>query len=391
MSPVRGPHRKPTRSQQQAIAFAERLILQVCRASPDPTYLQRLRTNLTRQGIRAAVAEHNTPALFDWLMEVVSYQGISDSIAWSYMEQHGRVTWAEIDAAFARCPSCPKLASFDDFWGCGYRKATHTCARPDHRPACSLPSHPLRKGALNQAAYSLYLFLRDRCRGDLVAWIDERLLEADLRGAPNRPAQLRQALLDLLIAVQGVGPKVLSMALSDLLLGADPKRERWVTTGASLIVVDTLVHNWMHRTGTLRRLRSKHAYGPACYRPGGCATIIEAVASRIDARQFGASFPATFPRYLQKAIWQFCAESGRNVCNGNQIDDSHPCANRTCCLSGRCRRVALRPALNVMERPEAPQLRSPAAELSSRSSRGREHSSRKPEPDSSSGGPERRR
>jgi hypothetical protein len=53
--------------------------------------------------------------------------------------------------------------------------------------------------------------------------------------------------------------------LANLLLGTDLKRERWLTTGASLIVIDTLVHNWMHRTGILRELGAEHAYGPACY------------------------------------------------------------------------------------------------------------------------------
>lgn len=32
---------------------------------------------------------------------------------------------------------------------------------------------------------------------------------------------------------------------------AEAGRERWVTTGAGLITVDTLVHNMLHRTGTL--------------------------------------------------------------------------------------------------------------------------------------------
>ena len=140
-----------------------------------------MRANLTRQGIRAAVAQHDTPALFDWLIEVVSYQGISDSIAWAYMEEHGRVTWADIDSAFARRPSCPKLVNFEAFSGCNYRKGSRTCAQP--RPPRSLPaSHRTRSGraALNQAAYALYLFLRDECRGDLVTWIDGRLAEADL-------------------------------------------------------------------------------------------------------------------------------------------------------------------------------------------------------------------
>ena len=58
----------------------------------------------------------------------------------------------------------------------------------------------------------------------------------------------------------------------------------------------------------------------AWLRRGG-AVIIEAVAAAVDARSFNASFPAYFPRFLQKAIWTFCAQSGLNQCNGNRIDD----------------------------------------------------------------------
>ena len=100
---------KFTEPRQRAIGFATNLILQTCRASPDPTYLKRMRANLTRQGIRTAVAQHDTPALFDWLIEVVSYQGISDSIAWTYMEQHGRVRSADLQAAFEHRPPAPSL------------------------------------------------------------------------------------------------------------------------------------------------------------------------------------------------------------------------------------------------------------------------------------------
>ena len=62
-----------------------------------------------------------------------------------------------------------------------------------------------------------------------------------------------------------------------------------------MIAVDTLVHNFLHRTGILHRFQADHAYGAACYRPGGCADIIEAVAHQIDARQFNRRFPKTFP------------------------------------------------------------------------------------------------
>jgi hypothetical protein len=39
--------------------------------------------------------------------------------------------------------------------------AGQQCSQPRHFGGCPLPLHPLRKGGLNQAAYSLFLFLRD--------------------------------------------------------------------------------------------------------------------------------------------------------------------------------------------------------------------------------------
>jgi hypothetical protein len=68
----------------------------------------------------------------------------------------------------------------------------------------------------------------------------------------------------------------------------------------------------------------------ACYRPGGCADIIAAVAERIDARQFNPAFPRTFPRFVQHAMWQYCSRSGLDVCNGNRINDAKRCGNMDC-------------------------------------------------------------
>ena len=99
-----------------------------------------------------------------------------------------------------------------------------------------------------------------------------------------------------------------------------------------MIAVDTLVHNFLHRTGILRRLGADHPYGPSCYRPSGCANIIERVAGRIDAREFNPDFPAIFPRFVQHAIWFYCAQSGLDVCNGNRIDDRKSCENIYCNL-----------------------------------------------------------
>ena len=93
---------------------------------------------------------------------------------------------------------------------------------------------------------------------------------------PTSAARNSAALLDPLREIYGVSDKVLTMALSGILIGASAGRPRWLEVGVQLIAVDTLVHNFLHRTGILTRLNAPHPYGSGCYRPGGCADIIRA-------------------------------------------------------------------------------------------------------------------
>jgi hypothetical protein len=132
------------------------------------------------------------------------------------------------------------------------------------------------------------------------------------------------------------------VALADLLLTAGQQRPLWREVGGTLVAVDTLVHNFLHRTGILRRLGAEHPYGVHCYRAGGCADILGLLAANIDARQFNPAFPARFPRFVQSAIWRYCAANGLDVCNGNRIDDDTRCDNGHCQLFRRCDRIALR-------------------------------------------------
>ena len=126
--------------------------------------------------------------------------------------------------------------------------------------------------------------------------------------------------------IYGMGHKILSMSLSDLLIGADPQREKWVSAGASMIAVDTLVHNFLHRTGILRRRGGDHPYGPACLFAGwlrGDHFWIWPVALTLGPSIL--TFRLASPRFVQHAIWRFCAQSQRNICNGNRIDDRRGC------------------------------------------------------------------
>ncbi len=293
----------------------------------------------TQGSLTRAIQQQNTPSLFDNLLHAFNFQGIADDIASSYIERHGLPTWAEIEIGLEDA-ACPKLNSYWSFSGCGYRKSAGTCNRPKHFSRCPLPQHQLRNGRLNQIAYALFLFIRDIAGGDLVSWIDRQLAHADQPHGPDRIGRMIESLVGPLRHIHGISDKVLMMSLSSLLLASD--RPRWQEVGAQMIAVDTLVHNFLHRTGILSRFGAEHAYGSACYRPGACTDVIREVASTIDASQFNRTYPRSFPRFVQNAIWRYCAQTGLNECNGNRIDDRQRCENGYCRLYWRCDRKPLK-------------------------------------------------
>jgi hypothetical protein len=332
---------RPPAKNDAALTHARRLILLVCHLAGTAAFIDEAGLGPEGKDLRKAIRSRNTAILFDHLVAALSYQGISDEVAKNFMDRHGLASWQVIESALRKRPSCPKLTSYWHFYDCRYNKSRFTCAEPNHLADCPLPRSWLRNGRLNQTAYSLYLFIRDIADGDLVGWIDKRMDAAASQPGPDRLARMRAALIEPLREVYGVSDKVLTMALSQVLLGAPRSRRCWREVGGSMIAVDTLVHNFLHRTGILQRSEAEHPYGPACYRPNGCAEIIEIVAGEIDASQFDRRFPTTFPRFVQYAIWRYCSQQGLDICNGNQIDDRKSCENVQCALYPACDRITL--------------------------------------------------
>ena len=265
---------KPISLDTAAVDHAVCIIHQVCCLAGSFDLLEEFHD----QDLCAAIERRDTAAIFDRLMHDFSFQGISDEIAENYMQRHGKATWRSVRTNLAGGPACPKLKSYWHFHACRYEKTSRTCAEPDHIAACPLPTHRLRNGHLNQIAYSLYLFIRDVSEGDLVGWIDDRLDQVNDQSAADALAQVRMALIEPLRNVYGVSDKVLAMALSGILIGAADVRPKWLQVGVHLIAVDTLVHNFLHRTGILAR-------------------FIGRAAQQIDARAFNPTFPAIFPRF----------------------------------------------------------------------------------------------
>jgi hypothetical protein len=313
------------------------------------TFLDDIRDGMEKGGIPAAVAQRHTPEIFNWIVDVVAFQGVSDAVARGYIQQHGNVTWSAIADGLETSPSCPLLLTYWHFDGCRYTKHNNSCSESAHIKTCSLPRHILRNGRLNQIAYSLFFFVRDVAQSDLVGWIDDRLSFAPSGAVSNGEelaAERQERLIGPLRDIYGVSDKILCMMLSELLIGSSQSHPHWFEIGKGMITIDTLVHHWFCRSGLIDECGVPHAYGADCYRPGGCAQIIRSVAVQIDATAFNKKFPKTFPRFIQHAIWRFCAADGLDVCNGNRLDDSKPCENTYCQIFEKCDHKPLR-KLNI--------------------------------------------
>jgi hypothetical protein len=325
---------------EAALQYAVSLIDAVCCVSGSLTFVEDIQSNTDPSSLATSVANGDTPALFDWMMESFSYQGVSNSVAEAYLRSHGSATWRQIESLLARAPSCPRLTSYWTYDNCRYGKTSGCCSEPEHRDHCPVPTHSLRNGRLNQTAYSLYLFVRDIARCDLPRWIDGQLSGVDL-SHPHPDHLLQEALVGPMRHIFGVSDKVLTMTLSEVLMAAPQSRAKWFRTGSQMIAVDTLVHNFLHRTGILRRFDAPHAYGAACYQSGRCADILRRISAQIDARRFNAAHPENFPRFIQHALWQYCAADRNNICNGNVIDDTKSCENIYCILYDKCSKIPL--------------------------------------------------
>jgi hypothetical protein len=336
VSPGAGFRFRSTRDLAYAVSMVETVTWLAGRTD----YLDELDETATEIDLSGTTGSARSAKVFQWLATALSYQGISDAVARTYMAEHEAPAWWTV-AAGVKNASCPLLRSYWHFHGCGYRKGEGTCAKPHLMRTCSLPRHEFRNGNLNQLAYSLFLSIRDVAGGDIVTWIDNRLAEAGAGPREGRLSRIGQALITPLLGVHGASHKVLNMALADLLMFGRGRNPLWGEVGASLIAIDTLVHNFLARTGILKRAQADHPYGPQCYGPKGCAAILAALSADIDARQFNSQFPRYFPRYIQHAIWAYCSGEGLNVCNGNKLDDDIRCQNRECRLFGACDRIRL--------------------------------------------------
>jgi hypothetical protein len=282
---------------------------------------------------------HKSIKLYQYLVEAFLLSGGGDqSNQGYYAKQKLKPTFNRVKQAM-EVAQCPKLATFETFKGCGYKKTMNRCNEPAFLTTCPLPSFDMKRGALNHMAFSLYFFLRDVAGRDFYTYVTEHFGQAG--GAIT---DLLDGFIGKISTIANVGPKLAHMALSCLFLTAYPGWD-YRQVGAHMIAVDTLVHNFLHRTGILASYQLDHPYGPRCHGQNGCLGVIHDLANRIDCREFNPTLPASFPRFIQYHIWAYCGQSGENICNLNKCKPGKP--NPACVLhqQGLCAELPLqRPA-----------------------------------------------
>jgi hypothetical protein len=110
--------------------------------------------------------QHKSIRLYQYLVEAFLLSGGGDQSNQNYYaKQNHKPTFNRVKRA-VKSGQCPKLADFESFKGCGYRKGARTCSDPAFLKTCPLPTFDMKRGALNLMAFSLYFFLRDVCGGD---------------------------------------------------------------------------------------------------------------------------------------------------------------------------------------------------------------------------------
>jgi hypothetical protein len=112
---------------------------------------------------------------------------------------------------------------------------------------CPVPHLDMKKGVLNQMAFSLFFFLRDVCRGDFYRFVQNQFGDRPL---PERELGERiQGFIDQVSRIKNVGPKLVDMVFSHIFFTQAPGWD-YRAIGVRMVAIDTLVHNFLAKTGT---------------------------------------------------------------------------------------------------------------------------------------------
>ena len=222
----------------------------------------------------------------------------------AHVPQMNRVqrAWIEASVVPSSSPTGISMAA-------GTTRSARTCAEPDHIRRCPLPNHDLRNGRLNQTAYCLFQRLRDVADGDFVGWMDRQLKKADGPRSPDRLARMRGSLIEPLRHVYGVSDKVLTMALSCILLGAPKRMRLWREVGGSMIAIDTLVHNFLTEPASWLGSMRTICTGWLATGPAAAPTLFKLWQNGSTPGSSARYIPQVFPRFVQHAIWKYRARA----------------------------------------------------------------------------------
>src|SRR5580698_10636409 len=105
----------PHGNEDARLEYATNIIRRICALAGDHDLIENVRRSFRQQGLLGAIRYHEDDAIFAWLAETINFQGVSDAVAATYLDEHTRIKAWDIRIGLIKRPLCAKLRSYWDF------------------------------------------------------------------------------------------------------------------------------------------------------------------------------------------------------------------------------------------------------------------------------------
>jgi len=109
---------------------------------------------------------------------------------------------------------------------------------------------------------------------------------------------MRAALIEPMRSIYGVSDQ---SSGDGAVIAADARKQRNIGSKSRQLRGHRHVSAQFLAPDGILRLRRDHPYGMGCYRPGGCADLLQVIGQEIDGIRGQSEYPRVFPRFRPSA------------------------------------------------------------------------------------------
>lgn len=129
-----------TRAREARLQRAKQVLTAVCQLAGSISFIDDIDHDFKAANLETAVATRSTVPIFDCLVDILSFQGISDRVARDYAAKHGHATWQYLDKSLNSLDGCPKLRSYWQYADCDTTRPVKHVESPTTLMSVSCPN-----------------------------------------------------------------------------------------------------------------------------------------------------------------------------------------------------------------------------------------------------------